>query len=97
MYYDYICSECGFEKEVSHSIKEEPIIECGECNTEMKRIISGGTGFILKGIGWSSKGTSMSPTPHKITTKTLVGKKETPNPKETLGPIVNKAEKRRKK
>tara|TARA_Y100000310_G_C20499152_1_gene723054 strand:- start:158 stop:349 length:192 start_codon:yes stop_codon:yes gene_type:complete len=63
----------------------------------MERIITGGTGFILKGIGWSSKGTSMSPTPHKITTKTLVGKTQTPDPKETLGPMMDKANKRSKK
>jgi len=49
--YDYQCRECGFIKEVAHSIKEEPIILCQRCEKgiKMERLISRNTsGFIFK-------------------------------------------------
>jgi putative FmdB family regulatory protein len=50
--------------EVVQSIKDEPLKDCPACQTEsLKRLISGGVGFALKGDGWykdlySSKKTS---------------------------------------
>jgi len=52
----------------------------------MNKKITGGTGFILKGLGWNSKGTGTAPTPHKVTTRTLVGKPETPSPEKVFKP-----------
>jgi putative FmdB family regulatory protein len=48
-FYDYKCPECKHVQEESHSMKDDPVILCKKCQTQMKRIISGGTGFIMKG------------------------------------------------
>jgi predicted nucleic acid-binding Zn ribbon protein len=56
MFYTYFC-KCGKEKEVSHSIKEDPEILC-ECGLKMSRKIFGGCATHLKGFGWASKGTA---------------------------------------
>lgn len=54
--YDYKCNKCDKEKEVFHSIKEEPSIICSNCGEQMKRCISPNTtGFILRGNGWAGK------------------------------------------
>jgi putative FmdB family regulatory protein len=53
--YDYFCNECEKLFEIFHSIKDEPRKICPECQKEsLKRMISSGTGFILKGGGWYS-------------------------------------------
>ena len=50
--YTYQCHSCGkiFEKE--QKITEEPIKECPYCGGQVKRLITGGMGLILKGSGW---------------------------------------------
>lgn len=59
--YLYFCEECQQEFEEMHSIKTE-LKECPKCK-EMgkephapKRLIAGGTNFILTGGGWASEG-----------------------------------------
>lgn len=59
--YDYVCEneECNHKWEEIHSIKADPIKECPECKKETaKRLVSGGTGFVLAGGGWASSGYS---------------------------------------
>ena len=62
--YEYQCEKCSHCMEVLQSIKDEPLKDCPACQTEsLKRLISGGVGFALKGDGWykdlySSKKTS---------------------------------------
>lgn len=53
--YDYRCNECGLVTEVTHSIKEDPIILCSQCKTSdkevpMERLISYNKsgGFLFK-------------------------------------------------
>jgi len=46
--YEYECEQCGHEFEVQQSIKDEPIKECPKCDGKVHRLISGGSGFILK-------------------------------------------------
>jgi putative FmdB family regulatory protein len=46
--YEYLCDSCGFEKEEVHSMKENPVFSCPECQTAMTRQISL-PGFIIKG------------------------------------------------
>lgn len=53
MFYDYICPKCGKEKEVTHSINEDPVIKC-ECGEVMKIKITGGAATHFKGDGWAS-------------------------------------------
>ena len=52
--YDYRCNTCGLVNEVTHSIKETPVINCPHCLEEghevpMERLISfNSAGFIFK-------------------------------------------------
>jgi putative FmdB family regulatory protein len=46
--YEYKCVGCERVFEVNHSINEKPVVFCPECNSHAQKIISGGTGFIMK-------------------------------------------------
>ena len=53
MTYEYVCEACGHQWEAEQSIKDSPLKKCVSCGVEKaKRLISGGTGFLLKGGGW---------------------------------------------
>ena len=52
--YEYLCQDCGKRFEISQSMHDLPINVCPECDGNVRRIISGGSGFILKGAGTSS-------------------------------------------
>jgi len=57
--YEYLCTNCKHEWEADQSIKDQPLDKCPKCGKETaKRLISGGTGFILSGGGWSKEGYS---------------------------------------
>ena len=57
MTYEYQCTECGHAWEQSQKISEPPEKKCPACGKEAaKRLISGGTGFQLKGGGWAADG-----------------------------------------
>lgn len=50
--YQYVCEKCGYSFERFHSIKKT-LRKCPKCSLIfLKRKISGGTGFILKGSGF---------------------------------------------
>lgn len=46
--YEYKCETCEHIFEVSHSMNENPVMLCPDCNASAKKVISGGTGFIMK-------------------------------------------------
>lgn len=46
--YDYRCPSCEHTQEINHRMDETPEIKCEKCGIIMKRIISGGSGFIVK-------------------------------------------------
>lgn len=53
MTYEYACEACGHQWEAEQSIKDAPLKTCVACGKEKaKRLVSGGTGFLLKGGGW---------------------------------------------
>jgi putative FmdB family regulatory protein len=53
--YDYKCEVCDKEFEAMQSIRDEPCAECPVCHVAShKRLISGRTGFVLKGGGWAA-------------------------------------------
>ena len=54
MIYEYKCSFCGKIHDVEHGMNEAPKIKCNYCGTTCEKKITGGTGFILKGVGWYS-------------------------------------------
>lgn len=53
MTYEYVCEACGHQWEAQQSIKDSPLKKCVSCGVDRaKRLVSGGTGFLLKGGGW---------------------------------------------
>lgn len=57
MTYEYRCKECDHHWEADQKIKDKPIEVCPACNKKAaERLISKGTGFILKGGGWYNSG-----------------------------------------
>lgn len=57
--YDYVCASCKYKWEHDSSIKDPPLTSCPKCGSESaKRLISGGTGFLLQGSGWAREGYS---------------------------------------
>jgi len=53
MTYEYVCEACGHQWEAEQSIKDSPLKTCVSCGeNRAKRLVSGGTGFLLKGGGW---------------------------------------------
>ena len=56
--YIFECDTCHIQKELVFSINKCPkFVKCLEkdCNGLMQKVITGGTGFILKGGGWPGK------------------------------------------
>jgi putative FmdB family regulatory protein len=47
--YEYECLACGSVFEQRQNITAAVLTECPECRGQVRRLISGGTGFILKG------------------------------------------------
>jgi putative FmdB family regulatory protein len=58
--YEYQCNNCGLRFERQQTMKDAPIKECPECQGEVQRLISGGTGFIFKSAGESQRNQSKS-------------------------------------
>jgi putative FmdB family regulatory protein len=53
MTYEYVCEACGHQWEAEQSIKDRALDKCVSCGAaKAKRLVSGGTGFLLKGGGW---------------------------------------------
>jgi putative FmdB family regulatory protein len=53
MTYEYVCEACGHQWEAEQSIKDAALKTCVSCGeSKAKRLVSGGTGFLLKGGGW---------------------------------------------
>jgi len=52
--YEYICLSCDKNFEYFQGINDEPIKICPSCKGGVKRHISGGSGFIIKGARSSS-------------------------------------------
>jgi putative FmdB family regulatory protein len=47
--YEYRCDECGYLFELNHSMKENPTVFCPNCKNQVRKHITGGNGFILRG------------------------------------------------
>jgi predicted nucleic acid-binding Zn ribbon protein len=66
MTYIYECEKCKERFEVVQRVTSEPFKEhwdyineegnTRKCNGKVKRVITGGNGFILRGDGWTKKG-----------------------------------------
>ena len=51
--YEYECNSCHVQFEKQQSMKDEPLTMCPECGGNVQRLVSGGSGFILKSQGQS--------------------------------------------
>jgi len=58
--YEYQCNSCGLRFERQQSMKDAPIRKCPECKGEIQRLVSGGSGFIMKSAGVSMRDTAKS-------------------------------------
>ena len=47
--YGYMCSSCNGRFDFYQGIKDDPLEECPDCNGMIKRLITGGLGFMTKG------------------------------------------------
>jgi putative FmdB family regulatory protein len=54
--YEYECQSCGYRFEVRQGITDAVLRECPECHGPVHRLVSGGTGFILKGRDFGQAG-----------------------------------------
>lgn len=55
--YTYKCKECNHQFDIRQKISEDKLTDCPECKkVALEKIITGGTGFQLKGNGWYNKG-----------------------------------------
>lgn len=52
--YEYSCLNCG-EFEEFQKISDPPRTTCPECGGKVRRLVSGGSTFILSGKNWISK------------------------------------------
>jgi len=50
--YEYRCEKCNHEFEAFQTISEPPVEKCPVCSGKVRRIISGGAGFLFKGSGF---------------------------------------------
>jgi len=52
--YEYECEKCGLRFEEFQSITAEPLTRCKneQCDGTVKRLFSGGAGFLFKGSGF---------------------------------------------
>ena len=48
--YDYACSKCGHEFEITHSMTEAPVVPCEDCNGPTKKMISA-CGIVIRSSG----------------------------------------------
>lgn len=54
MTYQYECKEksCRYSFISNQGMNDEPLKTCPQCDGELRRVITGGSGFILKGSGF---------------------------------------------
>jgi putative FmdB family regulatory protein len=56
--YEYACKACGTQFEVEQKMSDPALTKCPQCDGAVKRIISGGIGFIMHHSGTAGGGPS---------------------------------------
>ncbi len=49
--YSYLCDSCGHDFEIVQRFAEDPLTECPECGSRIRRVIQP-VGVVFKGSGW---------------------------------------------
>jgi putative FmdB family regulatory protein len=47
--YEYRCENCGLRFARRQAMADAPLTECPDCQGPVHRVVTGGTGFLLKG------------------------------------------------
>lgn len=64
--YEYVCDGCGHTFDTQQEMTADPLQECPKCEAmKLRRVISGGVGFVLKGGGWYRDGYGKNPPRNK--------------------------------
>jgi putative FmdB family regulatory protein len=58
--YEYECESCGIRFERRQAITDEPVTACPECRGKVRQIVSGGSGFVIKGRNQTRNGGNCS-------------------------------------
>ena len=74
--YEYACNGCGLRFERQQAITEAPLETCPECGGEVRRLVSGGSGFILKNTGHGASGPERGACSLETTGRTCCGRDE---------------------
>jgi putative FmdB family regulatory protein len=74
--YEYQCESCGLRFEFRQAITEKPIKECPECHGELNLMVSGGSGFMIKGSSNTLKQGSGNGCSFESSGKTCCGQTE---------------------
>ncbi len=89
--YEYECEKCHHQFEQVQKMKDEPVKTCPACGGKVRRLISGGGGFLFKGNGfYITDHRSASYKSKEREEKGLPAKKE--EKKETKAPAAKKPE-----
>ena len=59
-FYDYVCTSCGHEMEVMHSVHDQGPEVCPRCGGAMKKALAA-PAVHFKGSGWARKEKSSKP------------------------------------
>lgn len=70
--YEYECTACSMRFEREQSMTDAPLAICPECGGAVRRLVSGGTGFIFRGESRASSGSCSLET----TGRTCCGREE---------------------
>jgi putative FmdB family regulatory protein len=74
--YEYRCDSCGLQFESRQAITEEPIQECPKCQGKLSLMISGGSGFLIKGGAREPHSRSRESCSFESSGKTCCGQEE---------------------
>lgn len=74
--YEYECESCGLKFERRQAITEPPLTDCPECFGRVRQLVSGGTGFILKGSSHGQTGQNKHACSLEEMGETCCGRKE---------------------
>jgi putative FmdB family regulatory protein len=51
--YEYLCSNCGHDKEAFQRMSDAPLVKCPECGQDtLRKVVLSAPSFKLKGKGW---------------------------------------------
>ena len=90
--YNYYCKKCDIHFSYFQKMNDPPYSHCEECNGEINRIISGGTGLIFKGSGFYLTDYKNKPENSSVSSDKKIDKKVDGKTKKVVKKSNNKKE-----